>query len=80
MRETRQVLETASSGEKKLVSTPPDRKGMWWRVEAAFRKAESGDKLLTERELIIVQWISSSGGCHACYGRGRVGVVALSLA
>ena len=40
VRETRQVLETASSGEKKLVSTPPDRKGMRWRVEAAFRKAE----------------------------------------
>ena len=80
MRETRLILERATSVEKKLVSTPPDAKGMRWRVETALRKAEGGDKLLAERELIIVQWITSSGACHVCYGRGRVRVVARSPA
>ena len=47
MRETRLILERATSVEKKLVSTPPDGKGMRWRVEAAFHKeAEGEEKLL----------------------------------
>lgn len=61
---------TASSGEKKLVSRLPDAEGMRRHVRAALRRAE-----LTERELMIVQRITSSSHCHACHERGRVGVI-----
>ena len=55
----------ALSGEKKLIN---GRR----RVAAALRKAERREEL-TGRELMIVRWVTSSGGCQAC--RGRVSVV-----
>lgn len=35
------------------------------RVQDALRKAERGEEL-TKKELMIVQWVTSPGGCHAC--------------
>jgi hypothetical protein len=67
------LTRRAPSGEKKLVSRPPDPEGIRWRVGTALRKAERGEEL-TEREVKIVQWITRSGRCHACYEHGRVGV------
>jgi hypothetical protein len=58
----------------RLVSKPPNVEDMRRRVRAALRKAEHGEEL-TERELLIVQWITSSDRCHACYERGRMVVV-----
>jgi hypothetical protein len=68
------LTRRAPSGEKKLVSRPPHAAGIRQRVGVALRKAERREAL-TERELMIVQWISTSGCCHACYERRRVGVV-----
>lgn len=50
---------------RKLVSKPSDPEVSRRHVEAAFRKAERGEEL-TEKEMMIVQWETALGGCHAC--------------
>ncbi len=46
-----------------------DGEGMRRRVQAALQKAERGEEL-TKRELTIVQWVTSPGGCRACSAGG----------
>ncbi len=56
--------------EKGSVSKPLDGEGMRRRVEAALRKAKLGEKM-TQKEIMIVQWVSSIGNCSACYALRR---------
>lgn len=51
---------------RKLESKPPDPEKTRKRVETTLRKHELGEPL-TEKELMIVQWVRY-GGCHACGG------------
>ncbi len=48
------------------MSNPLDGEGMRRRVEATWRKAKLGEKM-TQKEIMIVQWVSSIGSCSACY-------------
>ncbi len=52
-------------------SKPLDCEGMRRRVQAALQKAERGEEL-TNKELTIVQWVTSPGGCRACSAGGGV--------
>ena len=54
---------------------PLDGEGMRRRVGSALHEAERGEEF-GERELRIVRWVTSPGDCRACYGRGRVAVLA----
>ncbi len=48
------------------MSNPLDGVGIRRQVEAAWRKAKLGEKM-THKEIMIVPWESSIGGCAACY-------------
>ncbi len=61
---------TFTGKEKGSVSRALDGEGMRQRVEAAQRKAKLGEKM-TQKEIMIVQWVSSIGSCSACYALRR---------
>ena len=58
--------------EKGSVSKPLDGEGIRRRVEAAWRKAKLGEKM-TQKQIMIVQWVSGIGSCSACYPLRRTG-------
>lgn len=49
---------------KKLKSRPSDPEKIRKKIETSLRKHDLGEPL-TEKELLIVQWIRYSGGCAA---------------
>jgi hypothetical protein len=55
------------SGEKTLVNGLSNGDGMR-RDESAWRKAKLGQESM-DKGLMIAQWESSIGGCHACRAR-----------
>ncbi len=56
-----------SSSTSKITDTERARQ----RVRDALRKAERGEEL-TKKELMIVQWVISPGGCRACSPGERI--------
>lgn len=55
----------ASVPGARLESSPPDADAMHGRMDDALLKDMLGEPL-SERELMIVQWVRHGGGCAAC--------------
>jgi hypothetical protein len=58
---------------KRLASAPPNPEAMRRRLDAALEKDMFGYPL-SERELVMVQWVRNGGGCAACGPTGTPGL------